>query len=212
MVRSSANPDHACMSRMRIAPSLAHEFQGFRVWGNLYFECGNSRPITPHPPPPPPRPTPTSPTPHTPPYHNRTPPPPPTTTRNHHPPPQIKQSRQNSSRFWPITQCPIARTWVSAPTEWSVVVMVEGQIAVLRDSFERMEWLYLLFSVWDKNKKKHLDWVLSRWSPIYPLNLELTRPNSLVDCKMATDLMKINVKDADSYWNQMVTYGCVPNW
>ena len=38
---------------------------------------------------------------------------------------QFSQSGQSRSRSWPVTQCPIARTWESAPKQCAVVAIVE---------------------------------------------------------------------------------------
>ena len=37
----------------------------------------------------------------------------------------FSQSGQRGSRPWPITQCPITRTWESAPKQWAVMAIVE---------------------------------------------------------------------------------------
>ena len=70
-----------------------------------------------------------------------------------------------------------------------------GQIADFRDSFETINWLYLLFTCGIKTKT-HFEWLLSHWSSLGQLNLEPTRPNGLVGCKVPTDLVKISVKEA----------------
>ena len=44
--------------------------------------------------------------------------------------------------------------------------------------------------------KTHFEWLLWHWSSLGQLNLEPTRPNGLVGCKVPTDLMKISVKKA----------------
>ena len=70
-----------------------------------------------------------------------------------------------------------------------------GQIADFRDSFEMINWLYLLFKCGIKTKT-HFEWFLWHWSSLGQLNLEPTRPNGLVGCKVPTDLVKISVKEA----------------
>ena len=70
-----------------------------------------------------------------------------------------------------------------------------GQIADFRDSFETINWLYLLFKCGTKTKT-HFEWLLWHWSSLGQLNLEPTRPgNGLVGCKVPTDLVKISVKE-----------------
>ena len=71
----------------------------------------------------------------------------------------------------------------------------QGQIAAFRDSFETINWLYLLFKCGIKTKT-HFEWLLWHWSSLGQLNLEPTRPNGLVGCKVPTDLVKISVKEA----------------
>ena len=70
-----------------------------------------------------------------------------------------------------------------------------GQIADFRDSFETINWLYLLFKCGIKTKT-HFEWLLWHCSSLGQLNLEPTRPSGLVGCKMPTDLVKISVKEA----------------
>ena len=70
-----------------------------------------------------------------------------------------------------------------------------GQIADFRDSFETISWLDLLFKCGIKTKT-HFEWLLWHWSSLGQLNLEPTRPNGLVGCKVPTDLVKISVKEA----------------
>ena len=70
-----------------------------------------------------------------------------------------------------------------------------GQIADFRHSFETINWLYLLFKCGIKTKT-HFEWLLWHWSSLGQLNLEPTRPNGLVGCKVPTDLVKISVKEA----------------
>ena len=70
-----------------------------------------------------------------------------------------------------------------------------GQITDFRDSFETINWLYLLFKCGIKTKT-HFEWLLWHWSSLGQLNLEPTRPYSLVGCKVPTDLVKISVKEA----------------
>ena len=70
-----------------------------------------------------------------------------------------------------------------------------GQMADFRDSFETINWLYLHFKCGMKTKT-HFEWLLWHWSSLGQLNLELTRPNGLMGCKVPTDLVKISVKEA----------------
>ena len=200
---------HACLV-WELPPDLPVRSRVLGREANLYFECGNSRPTPTHLEPP--RPPPPPPTPHPPPYHHRTPPPPPTTTHNHHPSP-LNLANQDKI----VSASDQSHSVQSHGPEWGHQQneqswrRLEDKSPSFGTVLRGLSGCICFFHCGIKTKK-HLDWVISRWSPLYPLNLELTRPNSLVDCKMATDLMKINVKDADSYWNQMVTYGCVPNW
>ena len=62
-------------------------------------------------------------------------------------------------------------------------------MADFRDSFETINWLYLLFIY-------YFEWLLCHWSSLGHLNLEPTRPNGLVGCKVPIDLVKISVKEA----------------
>ena len=70
-----------------------------------------------------------------------------------------------------------------------------GQMADFRDSFETNNWLYLLFKCGIKTKTP-FEWLLWHWSSLGQLNLEPTRPNGLVGCKVPADLVKISVKEA----------------
>ena len=71
-----------------------------------------------------------------------------------------------------------------------------GQIADLRDSFERIDWLYLLFKCGIKTKT-HFKWLLWHWSSLSQLN------------KVPTDLVKISVKEAMHMgFCYRVTYEC----
>ena len=70
-----------------------------------------------------------------------------------------------------------------------------GQIAAFRGSFEMINWLYLHLKYGIKTKT-HFEWLLWHWSSLGQLNLEPTRPNCLVGCKVPTDLVKISVKEA----------------
>ena len=65
------------------------------------------------------------------------------------------------------------------------------QVADFRDSFETINWLYLLFKYGIKTKT-HFEWLLWHWSSLGQLNLEPTRPDGLVGCKVPTDLVKIS--------------------
>ena len=70
-----------------------------------------------------------------------------------------------------------------------------GQIADFRDSFETINCLYLLFKCGIKTKT-YFEWLLWHWASLGQLNLEPTRPNGLLGCKVPTDLVKISVKEA----------------
>ena len=70
-----------------------------------------------------------------------------------------------------------------------------GQIAAFRDSYETINWLHLLFKCGIKTKT-HFERLLWHWSSLGQLNLEPTRPDGLVGCKVPTDLVKISVKEA----------------
>ena len=69
------------------------------------------------------------------------------------------------------------------------------QIADFVDSCETTNWLYLLFESGIKTKT-FFEWLLWHWSSLGQLNLEPTRPNGLLDCKVPIDLVKISVKKA----------------
>ena len=70
-----------------------------------------------------------------------------------------------------------------------------GQIADFRDSFERIKWL-CIHSKCGIKTKTHFVWLLWHWSSLGQLNLEPTRPNGLMGCKVPTDLVKISAKEA----------------
>ena len=76
-----------------------------------------------------------------------------------------------------------------------------GQIADFRDSFETINWLYLFFKCGIKTKT-HFEWLLWHWSSLGQLNLEPTRPNGLVGCRVPTDLVKISVKDMGFHYSR----------
>ena len=69
------------------------------------------------------------------------------------------------------------------------------QIADFRDSFKRINWLYLVFKCRIKTKH-YFEWLLWHWSSLSQLNLEPTRPSVLMGCKVPTDLVKISVEEA----------------
>ena len=89
------------------------------------------------------------------------------------------QSGQSRSRSWPITQCPIARTWESAPKQCAVMAIVEDRDRRLS---RELSWLYLHSKCGIKTKT-YFEWLLWHWSSLGQLNLEPTRPNGLVGCK-----------------------------
>ena len=97
-------------------------------------------------------------------------------------------------RSWPIAVCNRADLRERTKT-MSRHGDRRGQIAAFRDNFETINWLCLLFKCGIKTKT-HFDWLLWHWSSLGQLNLEPTRPNGLVGCKVPTDLVKISVKDA----------------
>ena len=66
-----------------------------------------------------------------------------------------------------------------------------GQVAVFRNSFETINWLYFLFKCGIKTKT-YFEWLLGHWSLLGQLDLEPTRPLG----KVPTDLVKISVKEA----------------
>ena len=69
------------------------------------------------------------------------------------------------------------------------------QMVDFRDSFQWIKWLYLHSKCGIKTKT-HFEWLLWHWSSLGQLNLEPTRPNGLLGCKVPTDLVKISVKEA----------------
>ena len=71
----------------------------------------------------------------------------------------------------------------------------QGQIADFRRSFETINWLYLLFKCGIKTKT-HFEWLLWHWFSLGQFDLEPTRLNGLVGCKVPTDFVKISVKEA----------------
>ena len=107
---------------------------------------------------------------------------------------QFSQSGQSRSRSWSITQCHTTDLRERTKTMSSHGDR-RGQITDFRDSFERINWLYLLFNCGMKTKT-HFEWLLWHWSSLSQLNLEPTRPSGLVGCKVPTDLVKISVKEA----------------
>ena len=83
------------------------------------------------------------------------------------------------------------------------------QIVDFRDSFEWIKWLYLHSKCRIKTKT-HFEWLLWHWSSLGQLNLEPTRPNGLVGCKVPSDLVKISVKEAThmGFYYIMTQYFC----
>ena len=82
-----------------------------------------------------------------------------------------------------------------------------GQVTAFWDSFETINWLYLLFKCGIKTKT-HFEWLLWHWSSLGQLDLDPTRPNGFVGCKVPTDLVKISVKDATHmffYYRKLLT-------
>ena len=91
-----------------------------------------------------------------------------------------------------------------------------GQITDFRDSFETINWLYLLFKCGMKTKT-HFEWLLWHWSSLGQLSLEPTRPNGLVGCKVPTDLVMISVKEATQmgfYYTLLliIKHWCLISW
>ena len=109
---------------------------------------------------------------------------------------QFSQSDYSRSRSWPITQCPIARTWESAPKQWAVMAIVEGRSPTFETVLRRLIGCTDLLFKFGIKTKTHFEWLLWHWSSLGQLNLEPTRPNGLVGCKVPTDLVKISVKEA----------------
>ena len=72
---------------------------------------------------------------------------------------------------------------------------VEDRSPTFETVFETINWLYLLCKCEIKTKT-HFEWLLWHWSSLGQLNLEPTRPNGLVGCKVPADLVKISVKEA----------------
>ena len=98
-------------------------------------------------------------------------------------------------------QCPIARTWESAPKTMpshgdrsSPDRRLSRQFSVNWVAVFTF-WLYLHSKCGIKTKS-HFEWLLWHWSSLGQLNLKPTRPNGLVGCKVPTDLVKISVKEA----------------
>ena len=73
-----------------------------------------------------------------------------------------------------------------------------GQIAVFRDSFERIKRLYLLaFFKCGIKTRTHFEWVLWHWSSLCQLNLEVP-----------TDIEKICVKKNPCTWVFIIKLHC----
>ena len=60
--------------------------------------------------------------------------------------------------------------------------------------------------------KTYFDWSLWYWSSLCQLNLDPTRPNGPVDCKVPTDLVKISVKEPIHMRFYYTTPYFPPNW
>ena len=124
---------------------------------------------------------------------------------------QFSQSGQSRSRCWPITQCPIARTWESAPKQWAVMAIVEGRSPTFETVLRRLIGCIYFFKCGIKTKT-HFEWLLWHWSSLGQLNLERTRPNGLVGCKVPTDLVKISVKEATHMGFHYITSQKMRSW
>ena len=107
---------------------------------------------------------------------------------------QFGQSGQSRPRCWSITQCPIARTWESAPKQCTVMAIVEDKSPTFETILRELSGCICILSVF-KNKNPFW-WLLWHWSSLCQLNLESTRPKGLEGCKVPTDLVKISVKEA----------------
>ena len=107
---------------------------------------------------------------------------------------QFSQSGQSRSHSGPITQCPIARTWESAPKQWAVMAIVEDRSPMFY-RFERINWLYLIFKC-GKKTKTDFEWLPWCWSSLCLLNLEPVGLTASWVAKVPTDLVKISVKEA----------------
>ena len=92
----------------------------------------------------------------------------------------------NVGQAWSITQCPIASTRESAPTNSQVMAITRGQIADFRYSFERIKWQYLLFACGIKTCTQ-FELVLWHWFSPCQLKLKPTGLNDLVGCKVPND-------------------------
>ena len=78
------------------------------------------------------------------------------------------------------------------------MAIVEGRSPTFKTVLRDIKWLYLHSKCGIKTKT-HFEWLLwhwSCWSSLGQLNLEPTRPNGLVGCKVPTDRVKISVKEA----------------
>ena len=64
---------------------------------------------------------------------------------------QFSQSGQSRSRSWPMTQCPIVRTWESAPLQWAVIANVNDKSPTFETVWEDLVSVFA-FLMWDKNK------------------------------------------------------------
>ena len=114
--------------------------------------------------------------------------------RTSRPHPAIQPIRSNRSRSRPITQRPIPRTWANAPKQWAVIAIIDDK-SLTFEAVLRGLGGHICFKSVGQKQKNHFEWVLWHWSSLCPLNLEPTRSNSLVGCKVSTNLLKISVKD-----------------
>ena len=75
------------------------------------------------------------------------------------------------------------------------MAIVEGRSPTFETVLRRLIGCIYFFKCGIKTKT-HFEWLLWHWSSLGQLNLEPTRPNGLVGCKVPTDLVKISVKEA----------------
>ena len=100
-------------------------------------------------------------------------------------------------------QCPIAQTWESAPKQWAVMAIVEGRSPTFETVLRQLIGCIYLCGI---KTKTHFEWFLWHWSSLDQLNLEPTRPNGLLGCKVPTDLVKISVKEATHMGFHYITH------
>ena len=72
-----------------------------------------------------------------------------------------------------------------------------GPIAGLRESFEKIKWLYLHFDWGIKTRNQKPKNILNGFfdTGLHSGSIKNLEPNGLADCKVPTDLVKVNVKE-----------------